>query len=397
MKHAFLIGSGFSVPYGLPKVEDINQFFVSLKVDDFAIHSSRVAYPLKGQKDLNGWMNKTEREFFVEFVAFYTQQLEWGKTFHYEDFYDFYYRAYRRGERNLIDDFCNGFRASKEAMGGRVRDNTNLLADFHNSFVQLLEGQLQRKEFYAIGIHSFNNHNYAGFMQFMRHLAEKGDIVDLHTLNHDLLMEHVGRHGFWQYFSDGYYLEGSKYYGQVKVNKPIMRQYKVKLKQFHNKYDKPIRLYKLHGSVDTYIYDLSNPNIDRTRIKRSYGVQEIYREDCDPETSEYSFHRGWQMDYADFLSGTTEKILQYKEEHYQVLFNHFERNLKDADNLIIIGYGFWDDGINQYIEEHFLNKGKVPVVIDPYKSTSPFYLANSFMHIQKDFRDVHFADYQKMI
>lgn len=33
--------------------------------------------------------------------------------------------------------------------------------------------------------------------------------------------------------------------------------------------------------------------------------------------------------------------------------------------MVVIGYGFGDEGINQLLEENFLTKGKEMIVIDP--------------------------------
>ncbi len=36
------------------------------------------------------------------------------------------------------------------------------------------------------------------------------------------------------------------------------------------------------------------------------------------------------------------------------MFNHFENNLRSSNTLIVIGYGFGDDKINEFIERDFL-------------------------------------------
>ena len=71
--------------------------------------------------------------------------------------------------------------------------------------------------------------------------------------------------------------------------------------------------------------------------------------------------------HADFLTGTTSKIQRYKEPMlFQKLFKKFRKNLREAEKLIIIGYGCKDDGINKIIMENFDFKQKQSFIVDAY-------------------------------
>ena len=78
------------------------------------------------------------------------------------------------------------------------------------------------------------------------------------------------------------------------------------------------------------------------------------------ELSPFEYH-------ADFLTGTTSKIKRYNEPLlFRKLFKKFRKNLRDADKLIIIGYGCKDEGINEMIKENFDYRHKPLFIIDEY-------------------------------
>ena len=78
------------------------------------------------------------------------------------------------------------------------------------------------------------------------------------------------------------------------------------------------------------------------------------------ELSTFEYH-------ADFLTGTTSKIKRYNEPLlFRKLFKKFRKNLRDAEMLIIIGYGCKDEGINEMIKENFDYRHKPSFIIDAY-------------------------------
>lgn len=71
--------------------------------------------------------------------------------------------------------------------------------------------------------------------------------------------------------------------------------------------------------------------------------------------------------HADFLTGTTSKIKRYSEPLlFRKLFKKFRKNLRNAEMLIIIGYGCKDEGINEIIKENFDYNHKPLFIIDAY-------------------------------
>jgi hypothetical protein len=378
---SLLIGSGFSIPEGLPGVKGLNERLSKINENEILIHSDQRALFLNGQEDLNRWSRWDERAFLQEFLEFYSNEILKGEeAFHYETFYDFY-SGYLHSKENKepIEAFYEQFNKRHYKDGGNgARDCHNRISDFNRTYNQLLASQLHKPEYFE-DITTTSHLRYGGFIGFLRELM-KTSSIKVHTLNHDLFFDWLGRNqvDLWQNFSDGYQLEGSPFYGTVSYNfnqntdRPrVQKTYYVKLERFTDEYSKPLCLFKLHGSVYNTVVYTHSPQAEKYRLKDNYGVYDFYMEKTDPKTGEVLFERLWDQVAPDFLSGTTNKTRYYTGDPYYIsLFKHFENNLISSDLLIVIGYGFLDPGINEYLEKYFLTKGKKMIVIDPNKPQS---------------------------
>ena len=90
----------------------------------------------------------------------------------------------------------------------------------------------------------------------------------------------------------------------------------------------------------------------------------------DEEAKKYVYETPFAENEPDYLTGTTEKIRQYNQPFYENLFTHFKKNLLNSNLLLIIGYGFQDKGINEFIENNYLIYNKQMVIIDIKKPDS---------------------------
>lgn len=392
---SFLIGSGFSVADGLPLVSNINQRLCCIKEDEIIIHPEMSAMFLNGQANPNDWDRREERIFLQEFLEFYCSEIVDGQeAFHYEDFFDFYsdfLRKENEDDDHSINLFCDSFREKYENSFDIV-DNYNLVSRFHNTFNQLLGSMLQSAKYYE-DVAPLNYHPYESFIRFLNKLIEENQ-VKVHTLNHDLLFERIASvPPLWEEFSDGFCENGSPYYSFVEVPKPITKRYRVRLKYFQNKFDKKICLFKLHGSINTYQFNIADQNNDLTRVKSDYGLDRRFvKEVQDDETGEYRYINGWQNSFPDFLSGTTTKMLSYGNEFYRLIFRHFSNNLKKSKLLIVIGYGFADAGIDKYLEDYYLKDGKKMIVINPSKPKSELMKYNVEV-LEKKMQEVTYGEF----
>lgn len=249
---SFLLGSGFSIPEGLPSTSQLNHRMSKIDESEILIHTDQTAMFLHGQVDTNRWSGREERIFLQEFLEFYNKEvLSAGEEFHYEKFYD-YYSGYLTNYDNKesIERFWAGFNERHLNKKDYVRDCYNRISDFNRSYNQLIASQLHKAQY-------FNDVSYAdyppydSFIRFLKVLLSRFDIK-IHTLNHDLFFDWLGSHhsDLWQYFSDGFQLEGSPFYGTVSVDfnrntdKPeIQKRYLVKLEYFTDKFDKQICYY----------------------------------------------------------------------------------------------------------------------------------------------------------
>ncbi len=401
---SLLTGSGFSIPEGLPGVSNLNDRLSKIDESEIYIHTDMRAMFLNGQPDPNARLGRIDRLLIQEFLEFYNNQvLEDGKSFHYETFYDFYSKYISDGDNEeVIEEFYAKFNDKNLSGGKGGYDCYNRIIQFDRTYNQLLAQQLLADRYFEDI--SFGGHSYGAFIRFLKKTLETHDIK-FHTLNHDLFFDHLGRHhvDLWQNFCDGFQLEGSPFYGYVGndfgVNgRRVHKQYLVKLPHFMNRFDKPLAYFKLHGSIITKVVHIQGEQPSRVRIKSDYAVGNYHIETYDPATGKGGFT--WLFDdvMPDFISGTANKLKRYiSDPYYTNLMAHFEKNLEASDQLLVLGYGFQDPGINDHIERFFLTKGKRMVVIDPRRPESDLLDRYEFEHVAKGVIDVTYEEYLELL
>lgn len=399
---SFLIGSGFSIPEGIPGIHQVNQRLAAIDESEIMIHSDQQAFFLDGQVDNNRHTNYYERYFVQEFLKFYNKEILSGKAFHYETFYDFYSDYLRQEGTNIpeIEAFVQRFNDEFVTNPVWKMDGRNYLSNFNRTFNQLL-AQLLQKEKYYNDVTYTNYPLYDGFIYFLKGLAESNFEVKIHSLNHDIFLDFLGTNHSVTHsiFCDGYELAGSPFYGSLQhtFQSGVRKNYHVKLHHYTNRYKKSICFYKLHGSVATYTVYLQ-PEKEWVRLKSNYGISEFYMEIKDDKNEEYHFKWLHGEVPPDFLSGTTEKTRRYVEDPYYInLFKHFEDNLSASKLLFVIGYGFQDSGINDYLNRTFLQKGNKMIVIDPNKPESPLLEGENVIHVAKSIVDVDLQEFNSFL
>ncbi|WP_143961242.1 hypothetical protein [Litoribacter populi] len=102
------------------------------------------------------------------------------------------------------------------------------------------------------------------------------------------------------------------------------------------------------------------------KTKIGIGSNNLYKEFQD-QNGELGYDNCWINYHSDFLSGTSSKIIRYREPLiFEPLFKKFKENLNSSDQLIIIGYGCKDEEINRIILENFDYKNKGSFMVNPY-------------------------------
>ena len=153
---------------------------------------------------------------------------------------------------------------------------------------------------------------------------------------------------------------------------------------------------KLHGSVDWFRFDTLNGDSHNRRI----GIP--INRDC-YHTHAADGERQWPFPGRPLLLiGTFNKISAYSSGIFGELHNRFRVTIREAEQIVICGYGFGDKGINTGILEWY-EPGRRLVIIHP----CPKRLAadarpaiqrilegsNSISFIKKRFQDVDIHDF----
>jgi len=172
--------------------------------------------------------------------------------------------------------------------------------------------------------------------------------------------------------SDGFYLLNSKYYSYLDVYEEYNhRSYLSKVERYTERYTSRFRLYKLHGSINYYRYYRKNRktgfHIPNAYLKHVYGLDTNFYKECKNDKGTWDLIPSFMEYHADFLTGTTAKILRYKEPLlYKKLFKKFINNLRKSEKLIIIGYGAKDSEVNNMIKGNYDYKNKPVYIVDPF-------------------------------
>lgn len=369
---SFLLGAGFSAPMGYPIGNDMNDGL--LNFDDSKLDFSpdgNLSYSMDGTKPLfqiEGVLNIHQKYFIFCKRLIKEYALAHGNKFDYEEFYDFIKTDEAKQDR--YQALCNDLITDYESFSQYLASTSYI----YNQMAAHLLKDRNGKSWYddePFKVNYFDGYN--GFLKYLSRLS-KEYIINVHTLNHDLLFESFNKTGFINGdISDGFDEFGSEYYGKLSHNN---RTYHCRLERYTGRYNTPIRLFKLHGSLD-YVpfYKISDDGImipdNYVKIKFGIGTSDLMKE----KQSEFGYDLSPFEYHADFLTGTTSKIQRYDEPLlFKKLFEEFKNNLNKAETLIIIGYGCKDEGINELIKENFDYQHKQIFIVDAFaKEGSPVF------------------------
>ncbi|CAD0009718.1 SIR2 family protein [Flavobacterium salmonis] len=352
-----ILGAGFSANAGMPTANDIaikfnrdlrekllsasssEWFWIDDKTENF-IHNGRLNYDYLAYSYV-----------FDELVKIYV--LDKGNFIYYEDFYQY-----------IIDNFENPewvenlFQTAKKAL---LIDKPFFLEEKNSEYYKSYLFAFDHKQFsrvntilnYLIGdilavIPKQNEELieiYKGFISYITTFDE----VDIFTLNHDILLEHLLNINNVNY-SKGFNIENSPI---VHNDEPVP--------YFNNEFKEKIRIHKLHGSLDFYQF-------------RHYKNEGMFSQPTDKVdyfmTTNYSIKHNCQIinpatkeilqDYnfdivPKFITGTRKTEIIKNEVLYKKLFENFENAISSSNNLFVSGYSFSDDHLNEKIKEKEFN------------------------------------------
>ncbi len=154
--------------------------------------------------------------------------------------------------------------------------------------------------------------------------------IDVFTLNHDTVLERCLSQNGVQ-FTDGF----EEPINNVRYWNPDL----------YDGSPSKIRLFKLHGSIDWFRLRPDGGDWSSERIGRIPPGEDLGRT-VNPQGIMQS-----PMGRPMFLVGTFNKMLDYGSEIYADLHYQFYHSLRCTQRLIVCGYGFGDKGINTRIVE----------------------------------------------
>jgi len=346
---AFILGAGFSVPAGYPTAnklnEDIKLIINNKKYQSFQDRHNGILESYIFDKvliDYNQINNFNYEEYFDVLNNEIGNKLDQNRLRSYIEsgMYKYFWKGKKEFESqicnnqissifNAVIKECNNYKALVE---GRCEEYQNIIAH------ALLNGNIDGK------CHSFNK-CYLNFVKILTEYRRNGYQIDIFTLNHDLFLESILslkelKDDVCTGFGSDVKIIRNKKYVVFNVN-------------FYNK---PIKVYKLHGSID--IHELSFYNRQEKKfikILDGYSDSNAFLMDTDKGVNIIPM----------FLTGRKTKKLQYYNEPYKSLFKEFKKHLDMADKLVVIGYGGNDNVINNVVKDYYNWKEKQLIVVAP--------------------------------
>lgn len=230
----------------------------------------------------------------------------------------------------------------------------------------------------------------------INNLLEQHGLVNIFSLNHDVMTEELCNY-YHIKFKDGFRQNIDHNYtsiGKFRVaTKDEFTKHKLDL---FNPKEKGINILKLHGALDIFavedkekylktdsagfggcvaaIREIERKSLDYCQRTGGRGVNELFIED---DARELQFFRRSLLSGGHKFTGKFEQIAPIG------LFEEFKIRIHDSEKLVIIGYGFGDEHINQIILNFLDTNNKAKIIIcDPYREIIPEFMSNFKLNIE---------------
>jgi len=352
-KIVVLLGAGFSFPAGLPLANDIRARFDRIQKgkllrmssgewmwedgkDDTTIHNGHLGFDQLAYSYILDEIVKTynrEVEDFDNYEVFFAFVMDKFKDM------DWFKAVYGRAKATLIID--------KPYLIDEPIPHSDYLSLFDRD--PYLE-QLVQIINYLISDLLFINGNkidkaFPKYQRFLEYI-DQFDQADIYTLNHDVLLEGLLQRAGLSY-SRGFTTENSEI------------QYEDQpLKVFKNDFTEKIRIHKLHGSLDYFRFEHFE---DRGRMflqstgKYNYFMTNNYRAKhyatrVDPKTKKVIQDMNFDIT-PKFITGRSKTEIINNDIMYSQLLENFKSSIADTEKLLISGYSFGDEHINDELKK----------------------------------------------
>lgn len=205
-----LLGSGFSVPCGMPTGKQLNDRILHINKEPITISwDGRLGVSADGVEHKTNSPQDRALDFLYSLMQFYANKVG---NFDYEQFYDFM-NSKKIREPEYIE-------MAKPYLTDTI-DYNQLLTNIDPIYNQIIDFVLGKYRKTELQDGEFAEDKFLKYKNFVSWLNKESEnkVIDIFTLNHDLLIENLSK-GNWlsEKISDGFDDYRSRYYGELNHN-----------------------------------------------------------------------------------------------------------------------------------------------------------------------------------
>ncbi|MGL5452280.1 hypothetical protein [Aeromonas veronii] len=269
----------------------------------------------------------------------------------------------------------------KQIVGGLVSQVTEC--------IQLLLLEIQEK---CLPRMKLKFDNYFG----LEALLEQQERIEIFSLNHDLIIEELCAY-YKLDLKDGFYSNRKHGYDNLgKFRLITSKELSEQALDFYKENERGINLLKLHGSFDifaiedkkTYLKSVGNgsfgsfvsairtietKSVDVCKKLQKRGVNELFVNDS---SGELQFLRRSLLSGGHKFKGEFEQIAPV------ALFDAFKSRINNVQELVVIGYGFGDEHVNEVMLQWLSNSNNQLTISNPYCEEIPTFLKDYQSQVQ---------------
>ena len=219
----------------------------------------------------------------------------------------------------------------------------------------------------------------------INNLVKKHGVLNVFSLNHDIVFEEIC--DFYKIpYKDGFFVTETKYGHIANFKSLTSNQLQSGNLDFFRSGESGINLFKLHGAIDIFAVE------DKNLFFKCYGdglsvgshfseiskIEDHNLEICNkdgirPVNELYVYDSDHELQFLrrSLLSGAHKFQGKYEQIAPLALLEAFKAHLKSLDELVVIGYGFGDDHINNVIYSWLSRKDNKVIIYDPFRDSVP--------------------------
>jgi hypothetical protein len=334
-KIAFFVGSGISLNSKAPTVDNITKQVLE---SAWQAHSDWRFYPLADCEGIESSGLAANAQNLIRLV----HDLIEGHIIQREMRYPNYEDYFACLKQIVQDETCeivnpliarNVDQLKASAAGEYLPIRAHI---YNNRFASLAERSTELIQW--IVFHALRNLQEPVGLDIFSDAAKEFTEMDIFSLNHDLLIESQLEKRNVPY-ADGF---GEQDGDAILFN------------WSWNDGATPVRLFKLHGSVDWFLFRFPQRGVDQyAKLRKSLD----YSKNAQGESFE-------PLEIVpSFLTGTTVKEQAYGYSLYGELFEQFRNRLRNHHTLVFSGYGWGDKGINIRLNQWLRDRRENRIVI----------------------------------